>query len=30
MSKLAEIIERQVTNAIADDELDLPTYPKWP
>ncbi len=28
MSKLAEIIERQVTNAIADDELDLPTLPE--
>ena len=28
MSKLAEIIERQVTNAITDDELDLPTLPE--
>ncbi len=28
MSKLAQIIERQVTNAVADDELDLPTLPE--
>jgi len=28
MSKLAQIIERQVTNAVAADELDLPTLPE--
>ena len=28
MSKLAQIIERQIGNAVADDELDLPTLPE--
>ncbi len=28
MSKLARIIEQQVTNAVADDELGLPTLPE--
>ncbi len=28
MSKLAQIIERQVTHAVADDELGLPTLPE--